>query len=87
MKTPKRKYYFYDSGINPENGDIIRDAVTPALYDTRWKRKNRVAQLKRTIARLTNELWNEREKCMYLHAAYCRLKLIAESTKQGKKNA
>ena len=24
MKTPKREYYFYDSGINPENA---KDAV------------------------------------------------------------
>lgn len=51
MKTPERKYYFYESGINPENGAIIMDAVTPGLYEARWKRKNRVKQLKRTIAR------------------------------------
>lgn len=49
MKTPKRKYYYYESGINPENGDIVMDAVAPVLYDTRWHRKNRVKQLKRTI--------------------------------------
>lgn len=62
MKTPKREYYFYDSGINPDNGDIIRDAVTPELYETRWKRKNRVKQLKRTIARLTDALTAERKQ-------------------------
>lgn len=52
MKTPKRKYYFYESSINPENGDVIMDAVTPGLYEARWKRKNRIKQLKRTIERL-----------------------------------
>lgn len=62
MKTPKRKYYFYDSGINPENGDIIRDMLTPGLYEARWKRKNRTKQLKRTIARLTDELTAERRQ-------------------------
>ena len=56
MKTPKREYYFYDSGINPDNGDIIRDAVMPELYNTRWKRKNRVRILKNTIAMLRRRL-------------------------------
>ena len=55
MKTPKRKYYYYESGINPENGDIVMDAVAPDLYDARWKRKNRIKQLKNTIARLRRE--------------------------------
>lgn len=61
MKTPKREYYFYDSGINPENGDIIMDAVMPELYNTRWKRKNRTAQLKRTIAILKHRLKDTEE--------------------------
>ena len=56
MKTPKRKYYFYESGINPDNGDVVMDAVTPELYETRWKRKNKIAQLKRTITRLHDKL-------------------------------
>lgn len=29
------------------------EALAPELYEARWKRKNRIAQLKRTIARLT----------------------------------
>lgn len=61
MKTPKRQYYFYESGINPDNGDIIMDRLNPKLDEARWKRKNRVKQLKRTIARLTKELQHERE--------------------------
>lgn len=82
MKTPERDYYFYESGINPDNGAVIMDAVMPELYNTRWKRKNRVKQLKRTIARLTQELQHERERSLYLHAAHSRLALIARSTKQ-----
>lgn len=62
MKTPKRDYCYYESGIKPENGDIIMDAVMPELYNTRWKRKNRVNQLKRTIARLMQELTAERRQ-------------------------
>lgn len=62
MKTPERDYYFYESGINPDNGAIIMDAVMPELYNTRWKRKNRTAQLKRTIARLTDALTAERRQ-------------------------
>lgn len=61
MKTPERDYYFYESGINPDNGAVIMDAVMPELYNTRWKRKNRVKQLKRTIARLTAESSKFRE--------------------------
>ena len=54
MKTPKRDYpIYYEHGINPENGDLIMEALAPELYEARWKRKNRIAQLKRTIARLT----------------------------------
>lgn len=59
MKTPKRKYYFYEiyqSGINPENGDIIMDVLNPGLYEARWKRKNKVRQLKRTITNLHKKL-------------------------------
>lgn len=41
MKTPKRKF-----GL---------DKKWTRYQQTRWKRKNRVAQLKRTIARLTDE--------------------------------
>lgn len=70
MKTPERDYYFYESGINPENGAVIMAAVTPELYNTRWKRKNRTAQLKRTIARLTQKLKNEQERSSFFYVAY-----------------
>lgn len=49
MKTPKRDYYYYEHGINPENGDIIMEPLSTPLYDSRWKRKNRIAQLKRSL--------------------------------------
>ena len=56
MKTTKRKHYFYESGIDPENGAVIMDMVTPGLYEARWKRKNRVKQLKNTIRTINNKL-------------------------------
>lgn len=51
MKTPKREYK------NPADkfpGDIEPDSWEADFQaqESRWKRKNRVAQLKRTIARL-----------------------------------
>lgn len=49
MKTHYRGYPLYERDINPENGDIIMGELNPLLYDTRWKRKNRVKQLKHTI--------------------------------------
>ena len=48
MKTPKRKF-----GL---------DKKWTCYQQTRWKRKNRVAQLKRTIARLTDALTAERRQ-------------------------
>ena len=83
MKTPKREYYFYDSGINPENGDIIMDMLTPGIYEARWKRKNKISQYKRTIARLTQELRYEREYSRCFLAAYNRLARIVRNAKQG----
>ena len=49
MKTPKRNYASF-------GGDVY-DCITmrKANKFARWKRKNRVAQLKRTIARLRAE--------------------------------
>lgn len=69
MKTPKRDYK------NPADkfpGDIEPDSweADYQMQDSRWKRKNRVKQLKRTIARLTQELQNEREKSSFFYVAY-----------------
>lgn len=47
MKTPCREYPLYERDINPENGGELN----PLLYDARWKRKNRVKQLKRSLQR------------------------------------
>lgn len=66
MKTPKREYK--GSLVCPATGEL-NEYVTD-VQETRWKRKNRVKQLKRTIARLTKELAAARESCDYLCAAY-----------------
>lgn len=49
MKTPKRNYASF-------GGDVY-DCITmrKANKFARWKRKNRIKQLKRTIERLNNE--------------------------------
>lgn len=87
MKTPKRQY----KTNFLEWGDEVRGLLSPEQKEhfSRWKRKNRVKQLKRTIARLTaegrkfRELWRgehlkeyypEWEAFMIL----CRLKTPAE---------
>lgn len=46
MKTPKRDYFAY------AEHDMYTTPGTANKLSTRWKRKNRVKQLKRTIARL-----------------------------------
>ena len=51
MKTHCRGYPLYERDINPENGDIIMGELNPLLYDARWKRKNRVRQLKHSLKR------------------------------------
>lgn len=47
MKTPKRSY----DQMKIVAGEVPWGQISYA----RWKRKNRIAQLKRTIARLTKE--------------------------------
>lgn len=57
----------------------------PEKYDTkcaRWKRKNKIAQYKRTIARLTQELKREREYRRSMLAAYASLAEIARNARQ-----
>ena len=49
MKTPKRDYFSY------AEHDIYTVPGTTNKLSSRWKRKNRVKQLKRTIARLKRE--------------------------------
>ena len=49
----------------------------------RWKRKNRIAQLKLTIARLTQELRYEREYSRCFLAAYNRLARTVRNAKQN----
>lgn len=67
MKTPKRDYK------TPENQlaqDIESDFFEPEYHaqEARWKRKNRIKQLKRTIARLTAEnKWLSDERLKYIN--------------------
>ena len=49
MKTPKRDYFAY------AEHDMYATPGTANKLSARWKRKNRIAQLKRTIARLERE--------------------------------
>lgn len=79
MKTPKRDYK--GELVCPATGEL-NEYVTE-VQETRWKRKNRTAQLKRTIARLTQELWRERENRRCILAEYARLAQIARNAKQG----
>lgn len=51
MKTPKRTQRYFEAPVRYDDGFIGYTAVE----HNRWKRKNRVAQLKRTIERLNNE--------------------------------
>lgn len=54
MKTPKRDY---KAPYAPQRQDVVDCTLESwkRCKDTRWKRKNRTAQLKRTIARLKKE--------------------------------
>lgn len=74
MKTPKRTRAFVSQFVTSQACKNAR---------ARYKRKNRVAQLKRTIARLTDELSRERERCAFLHAAYASLAEFARNAKQA----
>ena len=49
MKTPKRDYFAY------AEHDMYTTPGTANKLSTRWKRKNRIKQLKHTIARLAHE--------------------------------
>lgn len=66
MKTPYRQYTLYESGINPENGDIIMGEFAPLLHDARWKRKNRIAQLKRSLHRYKHGTMLDGQYDLYL---------------------
>lgn len=61
MKTPKRDYKAPNA---PQRSDIIDCTLESwkSLKDARWKRKNRVAQLKRTISRLNAAFAAERKQ-------------------------
>ena len=67
MKTPKRKKPCGEFSPQHYTWEGPNDDAWRAQ---RWKRKNRIAQLKRTIARLTKELAAARESCDYLYTAY-----------------
>lgn len=56
MKTPKREHKKYY--LDPATGEPDEWAL--GNIDARWKRKNRIAQLKRTIARQAEEISNLR---------------------------
>lgn len=85
MKTPKRK----------KCGLAVLDAVTltfEQIEAARWKRKNREAQLKRTIARLSRierrklrqdkllNLYRERVSCLKWEIEDARMDIENEST-------
>lgn len=57
MKTPKRQYESWEAHIIKARPLLDERRIKLS----RWKRKNRTTQLKRTIARLTQELQHERE--------------------------
>lgn len=59
MKAPKREYKKYY--ICPATGEP--DEWTLGNIDARWKRKNRIRQLKHTIAILTRKL-RDTERCL-----------------------
>lgn len=59
MKTPKREYKKYY--LDPATGEPDEWAL--GNIDARWHRKNREAQYKRTIAKLTRMLKNT-EQCL-----------------------
>ena len=53
MKTPKRHYEL--TTMEHSANERVRDRTQEEVSAQRWKRKNRVKQLKRTIARLRRE--------------------------------
>ena len=59
MKTPKREYKKYY--LDPATGEPDEWAL--GNIDARWKRKNRIRQLKHTIAVLTRKL-RDTERCL-----------------------
>lgn len=66
MKTPKRDY---KTPANQLAQDIELDFFEPEYHaqEARWKRKNRVRQLKDKIARLTAEnKWLSEERNKYI---------------------
>lgn len=69
MKTPKRQAEEWESYLLKAQFRMNENRIKYA----RWKRKNRIAQYKSTIARLTQELRREREYCRSLRAAYASL--------------
>jgi hypothetical protein len=81
MKTPYREYPLYARDINPENGDVIMGELNPPLYDARWKRKNRVTQLKRSLHRY-RDCTNLPFYCHELHA----YKLLQELNRPTEKS-
>lgn len=59
MKTPKRQTEEWERFILKERLRMNEMRIKHA----RWKRRNRIAQYKRTIARLTQDLTAERKQC------------------------
>lgn len=72
MKTPKRK------GISTPP-DSVKDYEQRA----RWKRKNREAQLKRTIAKLTAWAWGWKREYEKLKAAVLKTKTDVQRILDG----
>lgn len=71
MKTPKRHVEL--TTMIHDGMEMVWDNSQWNVSTQRWKRKNRVSQLKRTIARLTKALKDERERSSFFYAAYSSL--------------
>lgn len=61
MKTPKRHYEL--TAVSHDPCERVWDRPQEEVSAQRWKRKNREAQYKRTIAKLTRMLKNT-EQCL-----------------------
>lgn len=81
MKTPKRHIEL--TTMIHDGMEMVWDNSQWNISTQRWKRKNKIAQLKRTIARLTQELKREREYRRSMLSAYASLAEIARNAKQS----
>ena len=76
MKTPKREYKKYY--LDPATGEP--DEWTLGNIDARWKRKNRIRQLKATIARQKKEYESLWESFSHMSRRCCQLLYPTDET-------